>query len=375
MLKVAIIGCGKIADIHASQIQRIESCEIVGVCDREELMAEQLAERFHVKRFYSDVAEMLRSSRPDVVHITTPPSSHYALAKQCLGQGCHAYVEKPFTLRAWEAEELIALANASHLKMTVGHDAQYSHAARRLRQLVKGGYLGGVPIHMESVWCYELTGQAYARAFLGDQHHWVRALPGGLLHNIISHGIAKVAEFVPTDSPQVVAHGFVSPCLRSVGEADLIDELRVIISDGCQTTAYFTFSSQIHPSLHRFSIYGPRHGLMLDEDQQTVIKLRGDRLKSYLEKFLPPLDFAWQHLGCVTRSVRLFLANDFHMESGIKSLIETFYSSIRSGAPLPIAYREILVTARIMDAIFDQLRAERACIHVAPGRVGLLGTP
>ena len=43
MLKVAIVGCGKIADAHASQIQRIlEGCEIVGVCDREPLMARQL---------------------------------------------------------------------------------------------------------------------------------------------------------------------------------------------------------------------------------------------------------------------------------------------------------------------------------------------
>jgi len=39
MLKIAIVGCGKIADAHAAQIQRIPGCEIVGVCDREPLMA------------------------------------------------------------------------------------------------------------------------------------------------------------------------------------------------------------------------------------------------------------------------------------------------------------------------------------------------
>src|SRR5207237_2134607 len=52
---VAIVGCGKIADAHASQIQRIGGCELVGVCDREELMARQLAERFHVREYFSDV--------------------------------------------------------------------------------------------------------------------------------------------------------------------------------------------------------------------------------------------------------------------------------------------------------------------------------
>jgi len=73
MLKVAIVGCGKIADSHASQIQWIEGCEIVGVCDREPLMAEQLSARFAVKRHFTDLTALLEEARPDVVHITTPP--------------------------------------------------------------------------------------------------------------------------------------------------------------------------------------------------------------------------------------------------------------------------------------------------------------
>src|SRR5450631_3436526 len=106
MLRVAIVGCGKIADSHASQIQRIKVCEIVAVCDREPLMARQLYERFPVKAFYSDMAVMLGESRPDVVHITTPPESHFDLARLCLESGCHVYVEKPFTLYEHEAQDL-----------------------------------------------------------------------------------------------------------------------------------------------------------------------------------------------------------------------------------------------------------------------------
>src|SRR6185503_8313841 len=60
MLKVAIVGCGKIADAHASQIRRIPGCEIVGVCDTEPLMARQLFERFPVGAQFSDVTRRLR---------------------------------------------------------------------------------------------------------------------------------------------------------------------------------------------------------------------------------------------------------------------------------------------------------------------------
>ena len=68
-------------------LQRIKDCEIVGVCDREPLMARQLYERFPVKRYFSDLTELLSDARPDVVHVTTPPESHFDIAKLCLEWG------------------------------------------------------------------------------------------------------------------------------------------------------------------------------------------------------------------------------------------------------------------------------------------------
>jgi predicted dehydrogenase len=354
-LRVAIVGCGKIADAHAEQIRRIKGCDLVGVCDREELMAQQLAERFTAQRYFDDLGELLNEARPDVVHITTPPQSHFEIARQCLEHGCHVYVEKPFTLDAREAEELVELAARQRLQLTVGHDAQFSHAARRMRDLVRCGYLGDSVVHMESYYGYDLGDPRYAQAFLRDRDHWVRRLPGGLLQNIISHGIAHIAEFLRGDNPQVIASGFVSPRLRSLGDDDVLDELRVIIVDEGGRTAYFTFSAQIRPVLHQFRIFGSRNGLLLDELQQTVVKLRGAAFKSYVERFVPPFIFASQHLANASRNLRLFLANDFHMDSGKKELITAFYRSIVDGTPAPIPSREILLTARLMDSIFEQV--------------------
>ena len=362
MLKVAIVGCGKIADDHCSQIQRIKGCEIVGVCDRELLMARQLSERFPVKQHFSDLTKMLSQAQPDVVHVCTPPESHFAIAKKCLEAGCHVYVEKPFALCLDEARTLIASATGKGLKITAGHDDQFRHAARRMRALVQDGFLGGGPVHMESYYCYELGGSGYAKALLGDKHHWVRKLPGKLLHNIISHGIARIAEFLTGDSLQVIACGFTSPALKSRGENEIIDELRVIIRDEEQATAYFTFSSQMRPALHQFRIYGEKNGLILDQDQETLIRLRGERYVSYAEKFIPPISFARQYLGNLRTNLRTFLARDFHMKSGMKYLIESFYKSIVEGTPEPIPYREILLTAQIMDAIFEQLDVPRSLV-------------
>src|SRR5688572_25383505 len=240
MLRIAIIGCGKIADAHLEQIQHIPGCRVDAACDREPLMARQLCDRFQIPHAFSDVARLLEVVRPDVVHITTPPQSHYSLARECLQAGANVYVEKPFTLNTRDAEQLIALANSLKLKLTVGHDLQFTQVARRLRQLVGEGYLGGEALHMESYYCYDLSDPVYARALLGDKHHWVRRLPGKLLQNIISHGIARVAECFTSECPDVLAHGRVSPALQKLGETDIVDELRVILSEP-ERTAYFTF--------------------------------------------------------------------------------------------------------------------------------------
>src|SRR5579859_4324520 len=110
MLRVAIVGCGKIADQHGEQILRIPGCGIVGVCDQEELMARQLQERLNAGSCFTSVQDLLNKANPDVVHITTPPQTHYPVGKLCLEAGRHVYIEKPFTVTADEAEELLDLA-------------------------------------------------------------------------------------------------------------------------------------------------------------------------------------------------------------------------------------------------------------------------
>jgi len=361
MIKVGIIGCGKMADQHAFQIQKIPGAEIVCVCDNEPLMAKQLAERLEIKGYFSNAKEMLETSRPDVVHITTPPQSHAPLGRLCLEAGSHVYMEKPFTLYASEAENLINLAEQKGLKIIAGHNAQFTPAMVQMRQLVKEGYLGGKPVHLECQYCYDFSDAGYARALLGDGDHWVRKLPGSLLQNIISHGISKIAEFLAGDNPVVIAHGFTSPFLQKIGEREIIDEVRVIIKDKDSTTAYFTFSSQIGPAPHQFRVYGPKNSLVVDDDHQVVLKIDHKEYKSYLQYFIPPLGFAKQYRRNWKRNLGKFLRRDFSLpnDSALKTIITKFYDSIAGRAPLPLTPREILLTARIMDEIFVQIKDQR----------------
>ena len=339
MLRIAIIGCGKVADQHVQAIHRIPDCKIVAVCDREPLMAEQLGERFGISACFPDLRELLHGASPDVVHITTPPQSHYSLAKQCLESGSHVYLEKPFTITADDAESLIHLAEGQGLRITVGHNYQFTLEMMEMRRLISEGYLGGRPIHLESYWSYDLGGSMYAGAFLGSHAHWLHGLPGQLFHNIISHGIAKLAEFLDDDVPLIVATAHRSPQLSHSGGSDLMDELRVLLRDKHETTALFCFSTQFRPALNRLRIYGPRNSLMVDILTGTLIRNPGASYKSYLTYFIPPLKNAREYFRNLRLNVTNFIRQRLYQDFGMKELIERFYNSIRTGGPPAIPYR------------------------------------
>jgi len=357
MLRVAIIGCGKIADQHVEAIRRVADCEIVATCDRERLMAAQLAGRYAIPQQFGDAAEMLREAVPDVVHITTPPQSHHALGSACLAAGAHVYIEKPFAITEQETRSLIAQAERHGRRITAGHNYQFTRDMIRMRQLVASGFLGGPPTHLESYWSYDLSDATYVGPVLGNRQHWVRQLPGQLLHNVVSHGLAKLAEFLSDDLSTVSVTAGQSPVLRTVGDPFLVDELRMLIEDARGVTASFCFSTQIKPQQNRLHLYGPKNSIIADQTTGSLIRETGAGAKSYLTYFVPPMRMARQHVKNARQNVVDFCRQRLYQDFGMKELVERFYESIRGRAPVPIPYREIVLTAELMDRAFDHIRS------------------
>ena len=237
---------------------------------------------------------------------------------------------------------------------------QFTLEMLEMRRLVQEGFLGGKPVHLESHFSYNLGDTSYVGPLLGNREHWVRQLPGKLLHNIISHGIAKLAEFLDGESIEIIARAEQSSQLQKLGGQEILDELRVLLRDGSGTTAFFCFSTQIKPGLNQLRIYGPANSMIVDHASGSLIRNKNRSWKSYLTYFGPPLAGATDHLKNAGRNAIDFLRGRLHQDAGMKELIERFYTSIRTGSPPPIPYREIILTARIMDEIFAQIYGSRS---------------
>ncbi len=352
-LKAAIVGCGKIADGHVEEIQKLDNATVAAVCDREMLMAEQLAARYGIAAHYDDFGHMLREIRPDVVHITTPPQSHLALAKQAIEAGCHAYVEKPFTVDLREAKELIAFAESANRKVTVGHSFAYDPISVGMRRLIGKGVLGE-PVHVECYLGYNLSGP-FGLALLGDPGHWVHQLPGKLFQNNLDHILHKIMEFIPDENPYVHALGFVRRDGRfGDGRDDMPDELRVLIA-GRKTTGYATFSSHAMPVRHFMRLYGTKNTLSLDYVARTIALDQAEKYPSAIGRLLPAFASSKEYFREGVRNVFRFARSDFQFFAGMQELFRRFYRSILEDTPPPIPYAEIIRIGAVMDEVISQV--------------------
>jgi predicted dehydrogenase len=351
-LKVGIVGCGKIADGHIEEIQKLSCARVVAVCDLEPILAEQLACRYSVPHWYTDFDHMLSECRLDVIHIATPPHSHLTLARKSAEAGCHVFLEKPLALTEQDALRLIECFQRSGRKLTINYWYKFEAPSLALNEFVEKGNLGE-PVHIESYYGYDLTG-GFGRALLSDGRHWAHQLPGKLFQNVIDHAICKLTPFFPDEALDIVARAYRRRPSDDADTDEVLDELRVMIL-GSRVSAYVTFSSHGRPVGHFIRVYGTKNTVHVDYVFRTMSVEGHQTVPGAFGRLLPPFKTTWQSLRQVTHNAREFAGSRFHYFTGLNRLISLFYQSILCDTPVPIPYAEMLRVSEIIDEISAQV--------------------
>lgn len=330
-LKVAVIGCGKMGQHHMKAIKSLGFADIIAVADPKPNMDKLKGIVGEGTVIFSDPVEMLERTRPDVVHIVTPPSSHAELARVCIERGFNFYMEKPFTLRRAEAEEILSLAENRRVKVCAGHQVIFENTGRTaLDSLKEIGRL----IHVESYFAFRTVRK--------------NITPVGQLIDILPHPVYTILHFLqasdPSSTPELV---------HFEGRAD--GEVRAMIRSG-QVNSMMVVTLNGRPVESYLRAVGTNGSIYADFIRGIVIKHIGPGA-SAPAVILYPFIHAKQ---LVFKSVKSFMGLIFAKHKsypGLAELIDAFYKCLLNDAPSPVTASSIAETVGICEQIGERLGA------------------
>lgn len=349
MIRTAILGCGVIAQEHIRSICLVPGVSVVGIADRDEKALAATAATLGIEAAYRDAGLLLEKTRPDAVHVTTPPASHHALATLALEAGCHVFLEKPMTLHAREAEELVALARRKGLLLTVDFNHRFDGVVLEAMKLVSEGVVGKV-VGIDSYYGFDLGTTPGGRYFREAYAHWVYSLPGGLFHNGLDHPLSVVVPFMnePKEVHATAAEVGVLP-------EGVPGELRILLNDG-ERVATVTLSEAASPRFHYLHLLGDKGTLQVDLQNKRVIRFGHKHgVPHYVTRAMMNVNLAVKTLTGTARTFVDVARGRFTPYEGQRRLIAEFYRAIETGAPSPLPPEEALTVTRIMDRVWERI--------------------
>lgn len=139
-----VIGTGRIASDFTRDIRLLPDAEVVAVGSRRQETADEFSRAFGVARAHPSYEALVEDDEVDVVYVATPHPGHHGAAMLALEAGKAVLVEKPFTLNADEAAELVEAARSRGLFLMEAMWTRFLPHVRRLRELLDDGALGDV---------------------------------------------------------------------------------------------------------------------------------------------------------------------------------------------------------------------------------------
>jgi len=215
VVKVALIGAGKMGISHLSILGANPNVEVVGVCDTSKLVLGAL-QKYTRFPCYTNHIKMLDEAKPDAVVIAVPTKFHFEFAKEVMLRNIHLFVEKPFCLNPTQSAELVELAKTKNVINQVGYHNKFVGTFQEVKRLVADGHIGAIQ-HFE--------GEAYGPVVIKKKADTWRSDPsegGGCLMDYASHVIDLIND---TLSPISVANGTILKTIYSSQVDDAVFSL------------------------------------------------------------------------------------------------------------------------------------------------------
>ena len=337
-LRVAVIGCGRIAAVYKSALLHLQDqCEVVLAMDKDPARARAFAADFAGCEAESDVSDTgfavaLARTGAELAHILLPHHLHSRYAVAAMNAGVDVLTEKPIAITLEEADHMIAAQKATGRQLGVIFQNRYIDGVQRVRQLIQAGELGAVKGAFSTL-NWHRPPSYYDCDWKG---RWATE-GGGVVIDQAIHSLDLVRYMTGLEAVRVQAHT-ARRVLRSIEVEDEADAA-ITLENGAVysffASNYYTFNSPIRVEIHC------ANGTALLTQEEMCIRWADGRVEQIhptAAGLTPPGESYW---------------GAFH-----EMQIRDCYAALRTGRTLPWTPQDARKTLELVQAIYQSARVQ-----------------
>ncbi|WP_299486676.1 Gfo/Idh/MocA family oxidoreductase [Acaryochloris sp. IP29b_bin.137] len=343
-LRAAVIGTGVISKEHLAFLQTSVQANLVGVCDLSRVAAQYASQRFQAEAAYTNYKQMLAEARPDIVHVLTPPNTHFSIVTDCLKAGAHVICEKPITPTYEEFKVLGELARAYDLHLIEDYNYLFNEPILTINEIVAAGKLGQIQdIEVRMALDVRSGGRFADKNLPNPVHH----LPAGVVHDVITHLCYLTLQYLPSIEQ-------ITSAWNNHGGGNLFkyDDLDALII-GQSVHARIRFSSYTRPECFEVKIRGKEGYAETDLFHpyvRTVLpRVVGKQLSPLVNHFESGKTF----LGASINNFWNKIMQKTPYE-GLNLFLTKTYEALAANTPLPVNFETMDRVNYTIDALLQE---------------------
>jgi predicted dehydrogenase len=328
MIRVGIIGLGKMGVSHCAILGAHPDVDLVAVCDTSSLVLEAFKKHSRFECF-SDYKKMIDRMNLEGVVIASPTKFHADMVSYALKKRIHVFCEKPFSLLPHEGTALIQLAESFNLVNQVGYHNRFLGTFNEVKRLLDNRILGEV---------YHFMGESYGPVVLkekGGTWRSEKGQGGGCLYDYASHTIDLI-NFV-LGKPLAVS----GTQLKKIFSKDVEDAVysNLTLSDGLTGQLSVNWSDETHRKMTTSITILGKNGKIIADATELKVYLKEDHKKTGFEK-----GWTTKYITDLTENVDYYLRGEEY-----SAQIDHFISCVKTKSTVSTSsFKSALVTDELI---------------------------
>jgi len=283
ILRVGIIGAGRIAEVAARTLSGLNECKAYAIGSRTKEKAEAFASKWNIAKAYGSYAELIADPDVDLLYIATPHSHHYGVTREAILAGKPCLVEKSFMANYKEAKAIVDLARERKVFLAEAIWTRYQPAVEIVRKLISDGRIGDIQL-ITATLCYPISQKP---RILNPE------LCGGSLLDLGIYCLHFARMFCPSDVVSLEGR-----CIKSDTGVDATNTMTLIMKNGVVANMQ---SSVMCVSCNSGVIAGTKANIVIDDINNPQRITLNTREQSLVEDIRVPQQitgYEYEFLAC-----------------------------------------------------------------------------